>query len=219
MATTGLNVVDVRDVARGHALAHERGAARRALSSRRCEPRARRPLRRRRRPRRTGRAPAFAFPTWRPSRRPGWGWRTETRCASPACRCIFPRRRRRIRSATGQARSPRRSPGQSGSWRSTERKGHEVSAAEHRPDRALRRVAEGRRAVSARADARADARLQHRLYRLREDPGVRVEQGASDRGGVPRLRRSSARRRSSRSAAGSPSSSRGSRTSSTAFSR
>ena len=39
VATTGLNVVDVRDVARGHALALERGGAGRALPARRRRPR------------------------------------------------------------------------------------------------------------------------------------------------------------------------------------
>ena len=42
------------------------------------------------------------------------------------------------------------------------------------------------RALPARPDARADARLQHRLHRLREDPRVRVEQGAPVGRGVHR---------------------------------
>ena len=50
VGTTGLNVVDVRDVARGHALALERGEPRRALSARGRQPLARGPLRRDRTP-------------------------------------------------------------------------------------------------------------------------------------------------------------------------
>ena len=95
----------------------------------------------------------------------------------------------------------------------------EVSASLDGPDRQLRRPAAAQgRALPARADARADARVQHRLHRLREDPRVRVEQGAAVGRRVHRRRRAVPGARSSRSAAASRSSTRGSRTSSPASS-
>ena len=85
-----------------------------------------------------------------------------------------------------RARAGDRRPG---TRASKEREDDEVSASQHRPDRSLRRVPEGRGAIPARSDARADARLQYRVHRLREDPRVRVEQGPPHRRGVPRLGR------------------------------
>ena len=82
---------------------------------------------------------------------------------------------------------------------------HEVSAALDRPDRQVRRHPEAQgRALPARPDARADAGVQPRLHRLREDPRVRVEQGAAVRRRVHRRGRPVPGAGRARSAAASP---------------
>ena len=193
--TTGLNVVDVRDVARGHALACERGSRGEryllggvnlplddlfaAIADLAGRPR-----------------PRLRVPTPLPSAaaRAGLANRDEVRLARLpmyfSCEKaqsmlgyqpgpVEPALARAVREALSDEREGR---SMKFPLRSTVQIGRYVASQKEA------------RALPARAHARADPRLQHRLHRLREDPRVRVEQGAADGRGVPRLRRRSALR-------------------------